>query len=71
MTHRPWSELTKHWSPERRAENERAKVKIRAHIRSLQTGGPTDDAAGDTPPAQRTTAPAPSPSSSGLDPIRG
>ena len=70
MTHRPWSELTKHWSPERRAENERAKVKIRAHIRSLQSGAPVDDAAGDTPPARRTAAPTPSPNS-GLDPVRG
>ena len=58
MTHRPWSELTKHWSAERRAENERAKEKIRAHIRSLQSGAPADDAAGDAPPSRRTVAPA-------------
>ena len=42
MTHRPWSELTKDWSPERRAENERAKAKIRAHIRDLQSAAPAD-----------------------------
>ena len=44
MTYRPWSELTKYWSPERRAENERAKAKLRAHIRSLQSGVPAGDA---------------------------
>ena len=69
MTHRPWSELTKHWSADRRAENERAKVKIRAHIRSLQSGAPTDDEAGGAPPARRTAAP-PSSRSAGLDPVR-
>ena len=42
MTHRPWSELTKDWSPERRAENERAKAKIRAHIRDLPSAAPDD-----------------------------
>ena len=36
MTHRPWSELTKHWSPERKAANERAKAELRADIRQLQ-----------------------------------
>lgn len=37
MTLRDWSELTKHWSPERKAANERAKVKLREDIRRLQT----------------------------------
>ena len=36
MTPRPWSELTKHWSPERKAANERAKAELRADIRRLQ-----------------------------------
>ena len=36
MTHRPWSELTKHWSPERKAANARAEAKLRADIRQLQ-----------------------------------
>ena len=36
MTHRPWSELTKHWSPDRKAANERAKAELRADIRRLQ-----------------------------------
>ena len=36
MTPRPWSELTKHWSPERKAANERAKAELRADIRKLQ-----------------------------------
>ena len=36
MTHRPWSELTKHWSPERKAANARAKAKLRADMRQLQ-----------------------------------
>ena len=69
MTHRPWSELTKHWSPERQAENERAKTKLRAHIRSLQAGVP----AGDAPPpatASRRAVPTPHPIRSGLDHVR-
>ena len=36
MTHRPWSELTKHWSPERKAANARAGEKLDAEIRRLQ-----------------------------------
>ena len=36
MTHRPWSELTKHWSPERRAANARAEAELRVEIRRLQ-----------------------------------
>ena len=36
MTHRPWSELTKHWSPERKAANARAEAKLDAEIRRLQ-----------------------------------
>ena len=73
MPHRPWSELTKHWSPERRTENERAKVKLRAHIGSLQSGAPADDAAGAAPPprtaSRRPAASAPS-IRSGLDHVR-
>ena len=50
MTHRPWSELTKHWSPERRAATARPGTKIDAHIRRLQTGAVNDDPApGDIP----------------------
>ena len=36
MTNRPWSDLTKHWSPERKAANARAEAKLRADIRQLQ-----------------------------------
>ena len=36
MTHRPWSQLTRHWSPERKAANQRAEAKLRADIRQLQ-----------------------------------
>ncbi len=36
MTHRPWFELTKHWSPERKAANARAEAELRAEIRQLQ-----------------------------------
>ena len=36
MTLRPWSELTKHWSPERKAANARAEEVLRADIRRLQ-----------------------------------
>ena len=36
VAHRPWSELTKHWSPERKAANARAGAKIRDGIRRLQ-----------------------------------
>ena len=36
MTNRPWSELTKHWSPERKAANARAEAKLREDIRQLQ-----------------------------------
>ena len=36
MAHRPWSELTKHWSPERKAANARAEARLRADIRQLQ-----------------------------------
>ena len=36
MSHRPWSELTKHWSPERKAANARAEAKLKAEIRRLQ-----------------------------------
>ena len=36
MSHRPWSELTKHWSPERKAANARAGKKLKAEIRRLQ-----------------------------------
>ena len=36
MTRRPWSELTKHWSPERKAANARAEALLRAEIRQLQ-----------------------------------
>ena len=36
MTHRPWSELTKHWSLERKAANARAEAALRADIRELQ-----------------------------------
>ena len=67
MTHRPWSELTKHWSPERRAENERAKAKLRDHIRSLQSGLPAGDAAPPATPSQRAV---PTPIRSGLDHVR-
>ena len=35
VTHRPWSELTRHWSPERKAANARAEAKLRAEIRRL------------------------------------
>ena len=36
MTLRDWSELTKHWSPERKAANARAEEVLRADIRRLQ-----------------------------------
>ena len=36
MSHRSWSELTKHWSPERKAANARAEANLRAEIRQLQ-----------------------------------
>ena len=36
MTHRPWSELTKHWSPERKAANARAGEELDAESRRLQ-----------------------------------
>ena len=36
MNHHPWSELTKHWSPERKAANARAEAKLRVEIRKLQ-----------------------------------
>ena len=39
MIHRPWSELTKHWSPERKAANARAGEELDAEIRRLQQRG--------------------------------
>ncbi len=36
LKHRPFSELTKHWSPERKAANARAEVELRTEIRELQ-----------------------------------
>ena len=36
MTLRDWSELTKHWSPERKAANARAEEVLREDIRRLQ-----------------------------------
>ena len=36
MTLRDWPELTKHWSPERKAANARAEEVLRADIRRLQ-----------------------------------
>ena len=74
MTHRPWSELTNHWSPERRAANERAQVEIRAHILSLQSRALNDDPdPGDTssvrPSSRRSRSPI-RPAESGLEPAR-
>ena len=72
-THRQWSELTKHWSPERRAANARAGTKIDAHIRSLQSRAVTDDPDADDAQSRRSSSRSQSPSrsiQSGLEPAR-
>ena len=72
MTHRPWSELTKHWSPERRAANKRAEAKIDTHIPSLQSRAVNDDPAAGTP-SRRPSSLSQSPRrsvESGLEPAR-
>ena len=74
MNHRPWSELTKHWSPERKAANARAEAEIRAEIRRLQSRARKEGRdPGDAPSAgsssRRTHAPI-RPVESGLEPAR-
>ena len=62
MILRDWPELTKHWSPERKAANERAKVKLREDIRRLQAQArkegrhPGDPPSAD-PPSRRPETP--------------
>ena len=74
VTHRPWSEMTKHWSPERKAANARAEAKIRDDIRRLQAQARKEGRApGDAPTARSSSRRAHSPIrpiESGLEPAR-
>ena len=74
MTHRPWSELKKHWSPERKAANARAGEKLEAEIRRLQAqarreGRHPGDPPGSTSSPERPATPI-YPVESGFQPAR-
>ena len=74
MTHRPWSELTKHWSPERKAANARAGEKLDAEIRRLQARAREEGRHPGDPPGTKSSSGRPQtpifPVESGLDPAR-
>ena len=56
MTHRPWSELTKHWSPERKAANARAEAKLDAEVRRLQAQARQEGRHPGDPPGARSSS---------------
>ena len=74
MTHRPWSELTKHWSPERKAANARAEAKLRVEIRRLQAQARKEGRHPGNPPGAKSSPERPQtpifPVESGLEPER-
>ena len=74
MTHRPWSELTKHWSPERKAANARAEAELRAEIRRLQAQARKEGRHPGDPPGTKSSPGRPKtpifPVESGLEPAR-
>ncbi|MCY4662712.1 MAG: hypothetical protein OXF93_23355 [Acidobacteria bacterium] len=74
MTHRPFSELTKHWSPERKAANARAEAKLEAEIRRLQAQARKEGRHPGDPPGTKSSPDRPLtpifPVESGLEPER-
>ena len=74
MSHRPWSELTKHWSPERKAANARAGEKLEAEIRRLQAQARKEGRHPGDPPGSKSSPERPLtpiyPVESGLQPAR-
>ena len=74
MNHRPWSELTKHWNPERKAANARAGAKIDAEIRRLQARARREGRHPGDPPSAGSSSPDAHSSTrrveSGLEPAR-
>ena len=74
MTHRPWSELTKHWSPERKAANARAEAELRVEIRRLQAQARKEGRHPGDPPGTKSSSGRPQtpifPVESGLEPAR-
>ena len=72
MIHRPFSELTKHWSPERKAANARAGAQLDAEIRRLQAQARKEGRHPGDPPGARSSSGHPqtpiSPSSPVSDP---
>ena len=63
---RPWSELTKHWSPERKAANARAEAQLRADIRQLQAQARKEGRHPGDPPSTGSSA---RPAQTPIDPI--
>ena len=74
MSHRPWSELTKHWSPERKAANARAGEKLEAEVRRLQAQARKEGRHPGDPPGTKSSPERPAtpiyPVESGLQPAR-